>query len=422
MSTVVARAVRDRGGQRIRMKGHSWFDTARRNVNVLLRAAVLCALMFCSGCLHRVSIGEEYRIEDIGGAPMLVPSAPQNNKPGEFQAVMVNLPAGRTDAKVRVSGDCAIHGAVFSLQPSSSSNNGSWVVRSPSASGWATVSGEADVDAQWKLFIGDLAHMHDRGCFPSGLSTQFIRSEVAERIPLPANLVPIFMYSDRGERFVNMAPGMVIRIQKVLSTETSANTAPRTSLRILTVDYDVVSRRDGEIGLRLSHRPDGVRGASLRREDRQFLTVDRRFASISVMRLFLQGISEEKQGRLESDPILIGASDTARLDALTDLIRQREPATCVDHSGTACIDLPHGSISLFSTVWVNDHKTTCSFGAPLTFLLLPLPPQEQAKALESIRVMRRLDRGQYADIQITRTPDGARQVLLLPGDRIEWKN
>lgn len=403
------------------MNADTWFDTAR--LNILPSAAALCALMFCSGCLqHRVSIGEGYRIEDSGGTPMLVPNALQNNKPGEFQTVVVKFSAGRTDAKTRVGGDCAIHGAVFSLQPSSSSNNRSWVVRSPSTSGWDTVSGEADVDSQWKLFIGDLAHMHDRGCFPSGLSTQFIRSAVAERIPLPANLVPIFMYSDRGERFVNLAPGMEIRIQRVLPTETSANTGPSTSLRILTVDYDVVSGRDGEIGLRISHRPDGVRGASLGREDRQFLTLDQRFASTSVMRLFLQGVSEEKQGKTESDPILIGASDTAELDALTDLIRQRDPATCGDRPATACIDLPHGSISLFSTVWVNGHKTTCSFGAPLIFLLFPLPPQKQARALESIRVMRRLDLGHYADIQITRTPDGARQVLLLPGDRIEWKD
>ncbi len=137
---------------------------------------------------------------------------------------------------------------------------------------------------------------------------------------------------------------------------------------------------------------------------------------------FLQGLSEEKQGKQEFDPILIGDSDTAKLDALTDLIRQRDTLKCVDRPGTACIDFPHGSISLFSTVWVNGHKTTCSFGAPLIFLLFPLPPQKQAKALESIRVMRRLDLGHYADIQIMRTPDGARQVLLLPGDRIEWKD
>lgn len=353
---------------------------------------------------------------------MLVPGAPQNNKPGEFQTVMVNLAAGRTDAKTRVGGDCTIHGAVFSLQPGSSSNNSSWLVRSPSASGWDTVSGEADVDAQWRLFISDLARMHNRGCFPSGLSTQFIRSAVAERIPLPASLVPMFMYSDRGERFVNLAPGMEIRIQKVLSNGASANAGPKNSLRILTVDYEVVSRHDGGIGLRVSHRPDTVRGTSLGGEDRQFLTLDQRFASTSVLRLFLQGLSEEKQGKTESDPILIGASDTAQLDALTDLIRQRDPATCVDRPEIACIDLPHGSVSLFSTIWVNGHKTTCSFGAPLIFLLFPFPPQKQAKALESIRVMRRLDLGHYADIQITRTPDGARQVLLLPGDRIQWKD
>ena len=353
---------------------------------------------------------------------MLVPNALESNQDGEFQRVMVILPAGRSDAKMRIGDDCAIHGAVFSLQPGSSSGNRSWVVRSPSIAGWETVSGEADVDAQWTFFVREIANMHDRGCFPFGLSTQFIRSAIAERIPLPANLAPVFMYSDQGERFVNLAPGMEIRIQRVLSTQTPVNAGPRSTLRIMTVDYEVVLSNDGGIRLKRSHRPDGVQKASRGTADSQFLTLEQRFATTSAMRLFLQGFSEEKQGKTESDPILIGASDTAQLDALTDLIRQRDPATCVVRPGIACLDLPHGSISLFSIVWVNGHKDTCSFGAPLTTLLFPLSPLKQAKALESIRVMRRLDRGRYADIQFTRTPNGARQVLLLPGDRIEWKD
>jgi hypothetical protein len=80
------------------------------------------------------------------------------------------------------------------------------------------------------------------------------------------------------------------------------------------------------------------------------------------------------------------------------------------------------SISLFSIIWVNGRKATYPFGTPLSSLIFTLPPLKQAKALQSIRVMRRLDPDRYADIQITRTPDAARQVLLLPGDRIDWKD
>ena len=401
------------------MKTRTEFDTVL--VTILSRAA-LCALIFSSGCMHhRISIGDGYRIDDKGGVPILVPIATQSISPGEFQTVTVTLPAGSSEAKVRVHDDCVIQGAAFSMHSGSSSDNRSWVVRSPSTSGWDTLSGEMDIDAQWKLFIRELARMHDQGCVPSGLSTPFIRSAIAERIPLPANLVPIFMYSNQGERFVNLVPGMEIRIQKVLSTGTSVNTRSKTSLRILTVVYDVVARQGEGIRLRLSHGPGGGQRTSLGTEDRQFLTLDQRFAPTSALRLFLQGFSQEKQGKSESDPILIGTSDAAQLDLLTDLIRQRDPVACISPPGAVCIDLPPGSVSLFSIIWINGRQTTCTFGTSLASQLFLLPEPKQAEALESVQVIRQLSLDRYASIQITRTVEGASQLLLLPGDRIEWK-
>jgi hypothetical protein len=370
---------------------------------------------------HKVSVVDGYRIDDKGGVPMLVPNAVENIYSGEFQAVTVTLPAGTSAAKIQERKDCAIQGAVFSLLSGSSSDNRSWVVKSPSTSGWDTVSGKADLDAQWRLFIGELARMHDQGCFPAGLSTQFLRSAIAVRIPLPANLVPIFMYSDRGERFVNLAPGMEIRIQRALSTGTSINAGSPTSLRILTVDYDIVLRHGGGIRLKLSHRSDGGQRTSLRTEDRQWLALDQRFAPTSVLRLFLQGFSEEKKGKSESGPILIGASDATRLDLLTDLIRKRDSIACVSSSGTVCVDLPAGSVSLSSIIWINDRRTAIAFGTSLASQLFRLPEPKQAEALESVQVIRQLSLDRYARIQFTRTVEGAQQLLLLSGDRIEWK-
>ncbi|HUD54987.1 MAG TPA: hypothetical protein VMR02_07160 [Terracidiphilus sp.] len=377
-------------------------------------------MILCSGCVrHRISIGDGYFIDDKGGVPMLVPNAGQNINSGEFQAVTVTLPTGTSVAKIRVHEDCAIQGPVFSLQPGSGSNNRSWGVRSPSATGWDTVSGQAEVDAQWRLFIRELARMHDQGCFPSDLTTQFIRSAITERIPLPANLVPIFMYSDRGERFVNLAPDMEIRIQKVLSTGTSIKTGSDTSLRILTVHYDVVSRHGGGIGLRLNHRPDGAKRASLGAEDRRFLTLDQQFAPTSMLRVFLEGFSE---GKSESAPILLGASDATQLDLLTDLIAKRNSVACVSSPEAVCVDLPTGSVSLSSVIWINGRRTAIAFGTSLASQLFLLPQPKQAEALESVQVIRHLSLDRYANIQITRTIEGAQQLLLLPGDRIVWKD
>lgn len=399
------------------MKTRTEFDTI---LLTILSTAALCALMFCSGCLHyKISIGDDYRIDDKGGVPMLVPIATQSVNSAEFQTVVVTLPTGPSDAKIRGRDDCTVQGAVFSMRSSSSSSNRSWVIRSPSTLGRETLGAKIDVEAQWRLFIRDLARIYDKRCFPSGLSAQSIRSAIARRIPLPASEVPILTYSDQGERFVNLVPDMEIRVQRVLSPAASDNPGLHTSPRILTAVYDVISRHDGGVSLRRNPNSDGSERGSFAMQDRQFLTLNQPFARTPVLRLFLQGWFSQTESH--SDPILIGTSNATQLDVLTDLIRQRDPVACIDLPGTVCIKLPPGSVSLFSIIWINGRRTTCPFGTSLASLLFRLPEPKQPEALESVHAIRRLSPDHYAGIQITRTLEGTAQLLLLPGDRIEWK-
>jgi hypothetical protein len=350
---------------------------------------------------------------------MLVPTAVQTTDAGGFQTVMLTLPSGSSTEKTHEHDDCAIRGVTFSMHSGPGSDRRSWVIRSPSTSGWDELSGAIDIEAQWNLFVRDLARMVDRGCFPPGVTSESIRTAIAKRIPLPTNLVPTFMYSDQGERFVNLAPGMQVRIQKVLPTNKSLSPGAGKTLRILNLIYDVVSRPGEGIRLRLNRGSENTHAASLGTQDRPFLTLDQRFARTSVLRLFLQGFS---QGESESDAILIGASDATQLDVLTDLIRQRDPVACMSFPGAACIDLPHGSVSLFAMIWINGRRTASPFGTSLASLLFLLPPSKLAGALKSVQVMRQLSPDRYGGIEIPRTEEGVRQVLLLPGDKIAWNN
>jgi hypothetical protein len=400
------------------MKIRTWFVLIP---DMALLRTMFCALVFCSGCLHhRISIGDEYRIDDTGEIPMLVPIAAQSAESGEFQTVTVTFSAGSPDAKNRLSNDCGVEGITFSLHSGSNSDKRSWVVRSPSKAGWDTISSRMDIEAEWKLFVRELARVYDRGCFPTGLALQSIRSEITERIPLPANLVPIFMFSDQGEHFVDLTPGMEVGIQKVLSTGALVNSGSGNSLRMLTVAYDVISFDGGRVRLRLSRSSDSASNTQLATEDQLILTtLDRRFARAAVLRLYLQGFSPSES---ESHAILIGASGPTQLDTMTDLIRKRDPVACVRFQGTTCVDLPSGSVSLLSSIWINGRRTTCPFGASLASRLFLLPEVNQAEALESVQVSRRLGVGHYASIHLTRTIEGAQHLLLLPGDRIEWRN
>jgi hypothetical protein len=386
----------------------------------ILSSAALCILVLSSsGCLqHRASTADGYRIEDKWNVPMLVPIAVQATTSEKRQTVVIILPAGQSETKRQVRSDCTISGTIFSLDRSSGSNERSWVVRGPSVSGWETLSGEVDIHAQWNIFLRDLARIHDEGCFPSGISSQLIRSAIVEKIPVPASEIARFRYSDQEERLVDMVPGMEIRIQRLLSTGEASSPGSGSPPRILTLDYDVISPHGIGVRLKRSRGRQGKYAAPLGSRDMEFATLDQRFARFSVLRLFLEGIAQNES---KSDAILVGTSDSTQLDAITNLLQQSDPMSCVDRPGTACIAFPPGSVSLFSTVWVNGHKTTCPFGVPLASLLYALPPTEQAKALESIRVMRLLISDRYAEIHLTRTLEGARELLILPGDRIEWK-
>jgi len=172
--------------------------------------------------------------------------------------------------------------------------------------------------------------------------------------------------------------------------------------------------------LRLNHHSRGE-GSSPGAEDRQLLKLDRRFAACSVLRLFLQGFSDGNRGKSESSPILIGTSNSTRLDLVTESIRKRDPGACVTSLGDVCLDLPTGSVSLSSIIWINGRQTASAFGTSLASQLFQLPEPKQAEALKSVQVIRRLGVERYAKIEIMRTIDGAQQLLLVPGDRIEWK-
>jgi hypothetical protein len=347
---------------------------------------------------------------------MLLPRAAPAVDSGDFLSVAVPLPAA---TKTPVPGDCAIQGDVFSLRPVSGSDRRTWTLRGPSAAGWQSLGGQVDIDAQWMLFTRALVRLAANGCFPSGLTAQSVRSALAAALPLPASEVPIFMYSDQGERFVNLVPGMEMRLQQFQPAAASPHAGSPAAPRLLTAVYEIVARHQGGAALRRNRSPDAWEKALLAAGDRQSLTLAQRFAHASVLRLILQGFS---QGEAELGAILLGASDPAQLDQLSDRIRRQGAAACVTTAQSLCIALPSGSVSLFSILELNGRPTASPFGTSLASLLFLLPPPRQAAALQSVQVFRPLAPGRYAGIQITRTLEGARQLLLLPGDRIQWSD
>jgi hypothetical protein len=385
-----------------------------------LSKVVLCvSLLFCSACLHRrTPIEKGFRLEENGGAPMLVPTDSQSSDPGNFQTSTLVLSGGSVGANDPVNYQCLINGDIFSIRPASPLDSRHWIVRSPSISGWNTLSGETNIASQWKSFTRGIARMSESGCFPSGLTALEIRAAVAQRIPLPATEVPFFFYSDQRIGFTDLAPGMEVRLEQFLPAAKSISARSPGPPRLWAASYEIVPRHGKGVRLKLARKvqrgPDDDSGS----EEKELLSLQQRFAQTPVLRLFLEGVYGTGQ---VSHGILIGASNQTQLDALTDLIQQSDPAKCMNYQGTVCTEFPLGALSLFSTVWVNGRRTSCLFGSSLADLLRSLPRPEQTMTLESAQVFRRVNPDHYAEIDFPHDRDGAAQLRLLPGDRIEWR-
>jgi hypothetical protein len=350
---------------------------------------------------------------------MLVPTDSQSSDPGNFQTSTLVLSGGSAGAKDQGNHQCSINGDIFSLRLAPSLDSRYWIVRSPSISGWETLASKIDIGSQWKIFTLGLARMNENGCFPSGLTALEIRVAIAQRIPLPAEEVPLFFYSDMGIGFTDLAPGMEVRLHGFLPTAKSTGARSQDPPRMWVASYEVIPRHGKGVGLKLARRvqrgPDGDSGP----EDKELLSLPQRFAQTSVLRLFLEGVYGTGQ---VSHGILIGASNQRQLDALTDLIHRSDPAKCMNYQETVCTEFPLGALSLFSTVWVNGRRTSCLFGLSLAALSSCQPRPEQTMALESAQVFRRVNPDHYAEIDFPRNKDGAAQLLLLPGDRVEMRH
>jgi hypothetical protein len=391
-----------------------------------LSKVVLCVMLLCcSGCVGRkIVIEDGFSLRENNGAPMLVPTNDQSAASGNFQTSSLVLPGRSAGATNKVGRQCTNNGEIFSIRSVSPLNTRNWIVRSPSISGWYTLAGEIDIDSQWRIFTRGLARMNENGCFPPGLSAVEIQAAIARRIPLPASEVPLFFYSEKKMGSIELAPGMEVRLQHFLPASESISGRSKGAFQAQPEDYraayyEVLPRHGEGVRLKLTRKVQKKSNGGSGVEGSELFSLSQQFGQTPVLRLFLEGVYGKGQ---VSNGILIGASNQKQLDALTDLVRQSDPAKCVNYQGTVCAEFPPGAPSVYSIVWANGHRSPYLFGTSLADLLKSLPRQEQTIALESVQVFRKLNLHQYAEIDFARTENDASELLLLPGDRIKWRH
>ncbi|KAA6461993.1 hypothetical protein DYQ86_10195 [Acidobacteria bacterium AB60] len=385
-----------------------------------LPRCLLGALLCCAACSHpKIAREPGFRLLENGDAPMLVPADTPTSNPGDFQTTTLVLPGSSAAARNPANPPCSIDGEVFSLRPASPPDKRSWIIRSPSISGWDALAGRFEMSAQWKSFTRALDRLPEDACFPAGLTTLEMRVAVAQRIPLPTNQVALFLYSDQGTGFADLSPGMEIRLQRFLPPAGSSGANSEGPRQIWVAGYEVVPRPGKGVGLKLARRPRHNAAPDAGAEAGELLSLAQRFGQTPVLRLFLEGVYGT--GKV-SHGILIGASTQTQIDALTQLIHQSDPARCLNSQGTVCMEFPLGAVSLSSSIFINGRQTPCLFGESLAALLRDRPQPEQTTIFQSLQVLRRVQPGRYAAIDFPRTLEGAAQLVLLPGDKITWQH
>jgi hypothetical protein len=380
-----------------------------------MTTALLPLLLLCfSGCLHRkLSIQGNYTVERNAGYPMLVPAFASTRVEGDFQTANVILQSTKQKKQTEPSSGCVIVGNVFSLHPGNPADSNHWTVRSLSVQGWNLRGGQVDIDEQWKRFVAELARMQQHGCFPAETSVFSLQRAFAAVIPLPASEVQSFLYSANVEGFVDLSPGMEIKIEEFLASREVIGQGQSSYSY-----YQVVSSGEPGVALRRSVSGHRAQNGSEGREANLYPHLQESFAAVPLMRLFFESIAA---GGSKRNAMLLGASHLEDLEAATTLIEAQGNQACTARGdNSVCVTFKDDSVSLLSTIRINEQLVLYPFGTQLAVILQKLPQDKQTQALVKVQVMRRLASGGYAEVLFPRTMESARQVVLLPGDRVHW--
>jgi hypothetical protein len=357
-------------------------------------------MMICTGCVHpRGPIRKTYSVENEAGWPFLVPAMDSLRREGNTQIVPVSLKDGPLR---RMTGEhCSIASTFFGLFPRSGSP-GNWQFRSLTASAWARE--QSDVYEDWKVFLQRLASPQYSGCFSAREDVFSIQRILAAVTPLPASEIDALLYSDDKAGYVDLAPGMAILIRA----------KPR-----LQIAHD---QQSDYVRLRIEARNTGgvqIKTVSSSGEGESSWHIASSYASVRVLRLFLQGISGYDS---QYTPLLLGASDVQSLDVATRAVQSTGRTSCAGVRNTViCSVISNGaSVSLFIPIWVNGHRAEYPLGTQLSLVLGQFPETERPSTLESVRVDRPIPNGGFASVIFPKTSEGLVQVVLVAGDRISW--
>jgi len=268
---------------------------------------------------------------------------------------------------------------------------------------------------EWRGFETALYGLQHRQCFASLDEYLAVKQRIAASLSPPAGDILYYRYGFGPGGYVDLAPGMQLRIERdffgarstdyqgttITNYEISGNDESGTAIKFLRVE-----KRSAALTTPTPNPTDAELAA--------------RFATAPRLRLFLLNLVVS--ANTKAPALLIGASSKEDLNAPTQAIEsdpatscsglQRWPVTCALFDGSV-------TVSPMLEVFVNGAPTYIPIGSRLWAILPHLTDAQQATLMRTLRLHRHFQ-GKLVDVEFAPDSNTLSQLLLFGGDRISW--
>jgi hypothetical protein len=378
---------------------------------------LILVLAECIGCAPRSK--SIYRLTKLDADYFLLsPVAPLSKD--DRQTIRIPRSGQAQVSGDTATADCSIRGSwfTFSKAPGSSLD---WIAQTPSLTQWQQTAGTVDMKEEWQTFERSLNELQQNRCFASQDEYLLVKQRIATGISVPADDTLFYRYGFGPGGYVDLAPGMRLRIYREYFGPHANNQPSSASFEGTSItDYEVLD--NGESGTRLGFlntekRAMGPTAFATNPLDNE---LGAHFAVSIHLRLFLENLTVS--GDVKSPAILIGASTDEDMNEASKEIENNAEVSCeaLEHLHVTCVRFDGTvTVSPMLQIFVNGSVTYVPIGSKLWFVLPHTPGLQQTALFRTLRVQR-LFRNKEVDVQFTHDTEGASQVLLVGGDKVSW--
>jgi hypothetical protein len=393
---------------------------AQRRPRILF-AGIAALLLTLSGCALKRTSGV-YQLKQIESQYFLLPP---NTSDSTEKYQKLSIPLAQMGGHRQTSDNvaCSIKGAWFSFYRVPGSKF--WTAEVPAATAWERSGGTVDMKDEWQAFEADLYGLLHRRCFSSLDEYSLAKQRIATNLPAPASDALFYRYGYGPGGYVDLAPGMQLRIERDLyAAEDSEQPRPEDYRGTTITSYGIAPSGEDEVKLvflRIDKRspPADALHAIVPSPNLDANLVSQ-FSASSRLRLFLQDLVVS--GNAKTPAILIGASSEIDLKAVTAEIETKPQVSCTDlvRWRVTCA-IFHGAVTVspMLQVTVNGAQSYIPIGSKLWFVLPLVQGAKDAKLVRTLRVQR-LYLGKMTDVRFAHNQEEISQLLLVGGDRISW--